>query len=313
MRRAIVVGAKGQDGFWLTRNLIQGGRLVLGLARDGAERSDGKPFPAADILNPEEAAKVVERFRPDEIHYLAAFHHSSQSAALRDPDFLEKESRRVNVEGPAGILAAMSAHAPTARFIYASTCLVFGESGQLVQNEETPFRPVCVYGRTKAEGTRLCAEYRDKGLFASAGILYNHESERRRSCFLSQKIAMAAAAASRGEKGELILGDLSAKGDFGYAPDFMEAMRRILEIDSPGDFIVATGALRGVTDWLDAAYGAVGLDWREWVREDPSLIARRRPPMAGDASKLRRLTGWAPQTSFTDMAERMVFAAGGRQ
>jgi len=312
MKRAIIVGAGGQDGFWLTRNLAACGRLVLGLSRGAAERSDGESFPAVDILDPAQAAKAVELFRPDEIYYLAAFHHSSQSGALCDSASLREKSWRVNVVGPSNFLAAMAAHAPEARFFYASSCLIFGDSGQPVQNEETPFRPVCVYGRAKAEGTGICAERRDKGLFASAGILYNHESERRPPHFLSQKIAMAAAAASRGEEGELVLGDLSARGDFGYAPDFVEAMRRVLEIDAPGDFVVATGESRGVTDWLDAAYGAVGLDWRGRVREDPSLIARRRPPMIGDASRLRCLTGWAPRTSFSDMASRMVLAAGGR-
>ena len=222
---------------------------------------------------------------------------------------LVRKSTDVHVTGLACFLEAIRLHSPETRLFYAGSSLVFGEPGTDMQDEMTPFDPRCVYGITKAAGLRLCRYYREKhGVFASGGILFNHESPLRQSKFVIPKIIHAAFAVSRGSAEKLHLGDLSARVDWGYAPDYVEAMTRILRIREPGDFVIATGETHSVQEVVERIFGSLGLDWREHVEVTREILTRRRSPLCGNASRLHAATGWQPTVSFHEMLEILLEA-----
>ena len=169
--------------------------------------------------------------------------------------------------------------------------------------------PVGIYGITKTTGTYCCRLYRGAGVRASVGILYNHESPLRKPDFVSQKIVRAAVDIRRGRTAKLVLGDLSALNDWGWAEDTVDAMIRIARLDAPDDFVVATGEAHSVAELVEAVFTRAGLDWKRHVEEDRSRIARLRPPLIGDSSRLRERTGWKPKVGFEEMAARLWDAA----
>lgn len=307
MSRAIIIGVNGQDGRILFDRLAGEGCTILGIARDSV-RGTGSPAPArVNIASPDEVRAIVASWHPDHIYYLAAHHHSSQDATCDDTPGLYEKSHAVHVRGLLHFLDAMREHAPAARLFYAASSLVFGEFQSETQDEQTPMNPRCIYGITKAAGIQCCRMYRQThGVFAAAGILYNHESVHRLEKFVSQKIIRAALRIAQGSREKLILGDLSAKIDWGYAPDFIEAMVRTLALPVPGDFIVATGEAHTVREFVEAVFGRLGLDWRAHVEENSSLLQYRRPTQVGDASKLRAATRWRPSMTFQEMIARLV-------
>jgi GDPmannose 4,6-dehydratase len=212
-----------------------------------------------------------------------------------------------HVNGAVNFLEALSVHCPRARFFYAASSHVFGHPEAPVQNELTPFKPVSVYGITKAAGVEACRFYRrEHGVFASVGILYNHESPFRRPDFVSQKTVRAAVRIRHGSQERLVVGDLSARIDWGWAPDYVEAMVRVLELSQPDDFVIATGGSHTVLEFVQEAFGALGLDWSEHVEEDRSVIRRGPVSLAGDASKLHQETGWRPTTTFPQIVRKLV-------
>jgi GDPmannose 4,6-dehydratase len=288
MTTAIVVGSGGQDGTLLSAHLRARGVDVHGIAK-----------PERDV------ARIVAETNPDEVYYLAAFHHSSQDPPI-DPGELLARSTEVHVTNLARWLDAIRAR-PT-RLFYAASSLLFGDPVESPQTERTPMNPTEAYGVTKLAGMTLCHEYRSNGVFASVGILYNHESPLRAVKFVSKKIVKAAWAIRRGEQEKLVLGSLDAALDWGYAPDFVDAMQRILALPAADDFIVATGELHSVREFVELAFGQLGLDWRAHVEENPSVITR--PPLArvGDASKLTRMTGWRPSKGFAEMVRALMDA-----
>ena len=297
-KTAVVVGSGGQDGRLLAQSLKADGFGVMGVTRSGP----------VDILDAKSVARFVARVRPAEIYYVAAYHHSAQDA-LRDDAELYRRSHDVNVLGLVHFLEAVRVKAPEARIFYASSSRVFGASAEPMQNERTPLSPRDAYGLTKAAGLLACRLYRERdGLFAAAGILYNHESPLREPKFLSRKLAIGAAAIKRGGSETLVLGDLAAEVDWGWAPDYVDAMRRILRHDRPDDFVVATGRKRSVRDFARAVFAEAGLDYRRHVRAAAGVLQRRTPTLVGDAAKLRRVTGWRPTVTFEEMARRLVSA-----
>ena len=308
-RRAIVVGSEGQDGRLMFDALAAEGRDVLGVGRAGTRRGDGTRGPAVDVLNPGAVADLVGRERPDEVYFLAAVHGSSQDATTAGPAELLRASLAVNAAAPLNFLEALRTVAPQGRLFYAASCHVFGTDPVTVpQDERTPLDPRSAYAISKAAGLHTCRLYREQhGVFAAGGILYNHESRYRREEYVSQKIARAAARLKRGERRQpLVLGDLSAQVDWGHAADTVDAMRRIVRLDRPDDFVVATGESHSVADFAAAAFGAVGLDWREHVTEDPAVIIRRPSRLLGNAARLRAATGWRPTIGFGQMVAGMV-------
>ena len=307
MNRAVIAGISGQDGILLSQLLRKRGVDYLGIDRRGVVQGDGKLIEAGDILDAGFVEGVVKKFRPAEIYYLVAHHHSSQDPALRNETVLWQKSLETQVMGLVHFLEALRRYMPKGRLFYAASSHVFGTPGESPQNEETSLKPNSVYGITKVAGLEACRRYReDHGLFTAVGFLYNHESVYRKAHFLSQKIIRGARAIQKGDAPELVLGDLSSRVDWGYAPDYVDAMTRMLRLPEPDDFIVATGENHSVRDFVRIAFQAQGLDYRDWVRENPAILQRQSAPLVGDAAKLRRATGWAPSVSFAAMVQRLT-------
>jgi GDPmannose 4,6-dehydratase len=260
-----------------------------------------------DITNARQVSGLVKSFKPDEIYFLAAFHHSSEQK-LKDEGDIFKKSFDVNVTALVHFLEGMRQHSPKAKLFYAASSHVFGNPSKGRQDESTPFHPVCIYGIAKAAGLHACRFFRDAyGLFASVGILYNHESPRRSSKFVSQKIVQTAIAIKKGKARHLVLGDLNAKTDWGYAPDYVEAMRRILQLSRPDDFVIASGRSHTVKDFVTIVFEQLGLDWEKYVRVNPALIHKKRKgSLEGNPRKLLSATGWKPKVSFDGMVGIMV-------
>lgn len=302
MTRTVIVGAAGQDGRLLSRRLEERGDTLL---RIGRRAADG--VETLDLLDATAVQKAVEVFGPNEIYYLPAFHQSSEDRERLTPTDLWQKSFDTHVAGAIHFLEAIRSSMPAARLFYAGSCLVFGPFAPSPQDEQTPFSPATIYGITKAAGVECCRFYRrEHGLFAATGLLYNHESQFRPSSFLSQKVATAAREIKAGRRSELVLGDLSAETDWGYAPDYADAMTRILQAGQADDWIVATGKPHTVQDFVEAAFAAVGLDWRPYVREEKAILRSRRGRLVGNPTKLMRETGWAPSVSFKEMVGLMV-------
>ncbi|WP_027192303.1 GDP-mannose 4,6-dehydratase [Fundidesulfovibrio putealis] len=312
MKRALIVGCRGQDGVLLREFLARRGYLVTGLARQAEERPDGTLGSPTSVLDPSAMAALVERVVPHEVYYLAALHHSSQQAPNTSQQSLWTASMDVNATGPVHVMEALRQHTPEARFFYAGSCLAFGSPHESPQTERTCLRPDCVYGISKAAGNHAVRLYREThGLFAVTGILFNHESHLRPEHFLSRKIMHAVWRIKRGQEHELTLGDLSAQTDWGYAPDFVEAFWLSLQATIPDDYVIATGTPHRVQDWVEGAFSLAGLAWQDYVREDQQLLRRRRGRLVGDISRIRERCGWSPTTPFGRMLE-ILFKYEGR-
>jgi len=313
MKRAVVVGSGGQDGSLLFDRLERDGCAVVGIERGKTRARGVRERAPVDILDRDQVRALVSSFRPDEVYYLAAHHGSSEDGAAEEDLELLEASHEVHVVGLLHFLEALRSHRPTASLLYAASSRIFGDPGSETQDEDTPLAPRCVYGITKAYGTSCCRLYRRvHSLRASVGILYNHESPGRRAGFVSRKIVDGAVDIRLGRRTHLAVADLGARVDWGYAPDFVEAMIRIAAMEEPGDFVVATGVARSVLEFVEVAFGLAGLDWRKHVVEDPSLVARPSPTLAGNARKLRSITGWAPSVSFEEMVGILYRAACSR-
>jgi GDPmannose 4,6-dehydratase len=249
----------------------------------------------------------LRRSPPDEIYYLAAFHHATEDVVELSAAELLRCSIDVHVLGLLNVLQAMEECSPQTRLFYAASSHVFGTPETEWQNEETRLNPNSAYGISKAAGLQCCQFYRrQKGIFAATGILFNHESPWRQPSFLSRKIVVGARQAQSDPAFRLVLGDLEARVDWGHAPDYVDAMFRILQLPEASDFVVATGEMHTVREFAEAAFGALGLDWRRHVKTDAGLLNKISHPLRGDSSKLRAATGWAPTIGFLEMVARLV-------
>lgn len=303
MSKALVVGCSGQDGGYLIQHLRDKGYEVVGVSRKA-------PFLTVDIANAPAVREFVETVLPDEIYYLAAYHHATEDAVVNDHALITR-SLEINTLALNNFLYAVTEKQPNARLFYAASSLVFANAGVVPQDETTPMAPLCPYGISKAAGVHLCRYYRaQRQVYCSVGILYNHESPLRPAQFITRKIAKAAVAIQRGLENKIVVGDLDALVDWGYAPDYVVAMWRILQLKEPDDFVIASGALHSVRDLVKIAFEVVGLNWENHVVEDRSLLKRNRrlTTLQGNASKLTRLAGWRPQVSFEEMVRRLVLA-----
>jgi GDPmannose 4,6-dehydratase len=302
VRRAFITGVTGQDGSYLAELLAARGYAVHGLVHDGSHAVEGVHVHEGDLRDQDSLAAALEAARPDEVYNVAAA--SSVAASWEDPAL----TGEVTGVGVARLLEAVRLTCPEARVFHASSNEVFGPAASGVADETTPVAPRTPYGAAKAYAHHLVIGYREAyGLFCCNGILFNHDSPRRAAQFVTRKITQAAAEISLARAGELRLGTLDAQRDWGYAPDFVEAMWLMLQRDRPADYVLATGVAHSVRDCLEVAFGHVGLDWREHVRLDSAF---RRPAetatVVGDASKARRELGWEPRTGFEDMIAQMV-------
>jgi GDPmannose 4,6-dehydratase len=292
-RRAIVTGASGQDGSYLTERLAGRGYDVRGV-----DRGD------VDLLDPSAVASLLREVEPAEVYNLAS--PSFVPASWQEP----VEATRLATTGLTVLLEAVRGIDPAVRIFQASSAEVYGEPAETPQTERTPLRPISPYGAAKAYGNFIVDAYRRRyGLHASCGILYNHESPRRPSEFLPSKVAHGVAAIEAGRQSELVLGDLDARRDWGYAPDYVEAMWLMLQQDEPGDYVVATGEPHTVQELVELAFAHAGLDWREHVRVDESLRRGQGYQLVGDASKARERLGWKPSVTFEQLVALLVDAA----
>jgi GDPmannose 4,6-dehydratase len=265
---------------------------------------------AIDIERPDSVNEFVRRVKPLEIYYLAAYHHSSEDT-VDDPRTLVSKSLAINTLALTDFLNAILKHSPDSRLFYASSSHVFGQPQLPIQDERTPLSPINVYGISKAAAMQVCRYFRNEHrVYASCGILYNHESHLRPPQFLSRKVVSAAVRISRGIGEKLRLRNLDALVDWGFAPDYTNAMWHMLQLPAADDFVVATGILHSVREFVETTFSLVGLEWAEHVALDGSTVTPNAASVAlcGDSSKLRSKTGWTPQTSFREMIAKMIEA-----
>ena len=310
MKTAIIIGCEGQDGRIAFDLLLKKEYRILGIGR-GTVRCAGIDWDQAiDITKKQDVLRLSKEVKADEIYYLAACHQSSQDR-VRDESDLLRTSHAVNVEGLLYFCEGIKTYNPKAKLFYAASSLIYEGTDTPVQDEQTPFSPQSIYGMTKLNGLLLCRYYRARyGIFASSGILYNHESIYRGDNFISTRIIKAALNIKKGKQDSLVLGDLSAQVDWGYAPDYVEAMQRILNTAKADDFIIASGKKHSVRDFVRIVFGYLGMDWKQYVREDPGVMTRKRKALVGNARKLRQATGWHPTVDFRGMIKLLLEAQG---
>jgi GDPmannose 4,6-dehydratase len=308
--KALVTGVGGQDGSYLAELLLERGYDVVGIVPRADARyehlADRVELLHVNLLDQDALARVLREHAPREVYNLASpsFVPASWEQPVQTAEFA--------AVGVTALLEAIRAVDPETRVYQASSSEIFGEPTDVPQTEETPLHPVTPYGVAKAYGHFIVGSYRRRyGLHASCGILYNHESPRRPTDFLPSKVAHAAAAISLGLERELSLGDLGAQRDWGYARDYVEAMFLMLQQEEPGDYVVASGELHTVEDIVELAFAHVGLDWREHVRVDESLLrgSAELHHLVGDATKARARLGWSPTVDFEGLVRLLVDAA----
>jgi GDPmannose 4,6-dehydratase len=305
----LIVGSDGQDGRLLWSQLEEQNCTTVGLSRDGTKALACAPPDFVDIRDRKMVRRVVVDFQPDRIFFLAAHHHSSQDSGSRDDD-VWTFGWEVNVEAFRHFLEAVRITGMGARIFYASSSRVFGVPTVSPQTESTPIRPACLYGISKAAAMMLARYYREAhGLWVSCGILYNHESPLRGESFISQRVANTLVAIKHGACNRLEIGDLNARVDWGYAPDYTIAMQLILNAANPDDFVIATGETHTVREMVEIAADYLDLDWTKVVIENPRLLQRSSLPLCGDASHLRQRTGWRPSINFKQLIRLLVQSA----
>ena len=308
MTIALISGASGQDGSYLAERLIAEGAEVHALSLPGEERVPGTTTHLGDIADVEATRRLVDEISADEVYNLAAV--SSVARSWTEPEL----TARVNGLAAVGLLESayllQERTGQPVRFVQASSAEIFGAADRSPQDEETPLHPVNPYGAAKAFAHLMVGVYRRRGLHAASLVMFNHESPRRPPSFVSRKITSAVAAIAAGSSTKLTLGNLAATRDWGWAPDFVDAMVRAARAKAPRDYVVATGESHSVQDFVAAAFGCVGVeDWSSYVEVDPALF---RPvdseELRGDASRIRQELGWAPTVGFDDVVRRMVEA-----
>jgi len=296
VKKAVIVGSEGQDGSLLRELLERKKYEVLRVNRGGN----------LNVGNFNDVRAAVKEFKPNEVYYLAAFHHSSEDARQEELELFTK-SFEVNTQGLIHFLEAIRLESPKTRLFYASSSHVFGSVVKSPQDESTPLNPENIYGISKATGMMICRYYRKiHSIFASTGILYNHESPLRADRFVSKKIAKGVARIQSGEANELILGDLDSKVDWGYAPDYVEAMRRILATKKADDFVISTGKPHRVGDFAKIAFARANLPTKGRLKTKGKIAKKLPSKLVGNSKKLRRTTGWKPTVSFKEMVEILV-------
>ena len=298
--RALVTGVGGQDGSYLAELLLGHGYEVFGTALSSPEDLDGG-VELVDVALP----AAIAQLRPVEIYHLASM--SFVPASWEDP----VGSSTFAAGSAAAILDALRRVHPEGRLVNAASAEMFGVPREAPQSEETPVAPITPYGAGKAFAHFLIGAFRRQySLHASSAILFNHESERRTAEFLTRKVSRGAAAISLGLEQELRLGDLTARRDWGYAPDYVQALWLMARADEPDDYVIATGEAHTVEEFVATAFEHLGLDWRDYVKRDESLVrgAADSPALVGDPTKIRERLGWEPTVRFDELVRRLVDA-----
>lgn len=308
---ALIVGCAGQDGYYLSEELRQQGLRVVGLSRTTLFDGTSIIGPSVSLDDAVGINGLLAAIQPDFIYYLAAYHHSSQEPEANSAIAMQN-GFRVHVNGFEIMLSAATKLPRRPRVFLASSSHVFGAPSVAPQDENTPHAPVSAYGLTKDMAMQICDFYvNSRDLFCATGILYNHESPRRAANFVSKRIIDGVSAFARRDQDPVPLGNLTAVVDWGAAEDYVRAMIAILEQDTPDRFVIASGVGRTVSDFVEVACRAAGVDPDCAVTEDSTLILRTAPvPLIGDATRLLTRTGWRPRIDFETMVGRMFSEAG---
>ncbi|HLK37225.1 MAG TPA: GDP-mannose 4,6-dehydratase [Polyangiaceae bacterium] len=312
MPNALIVGITGQDGSYLAELLLEKGYRVHGLVRRASSFNtsridhilDRVVLHYGDLVDSSSLHAVLRTAEPDEVYNLGAQSHVLVS--FETPEY----TTDVNAAGVGRLLEAIRVSGLKSRFYQASTSELYGKVEDVPQTERTRFHPRSPYGCAKAYAFYITQNYREAyGMFCCNGILFNHESPRRGENFVTRKISRAVGRIVAGTQRKLGLGNLDAERDWGYAPDYVEAMWLMLQLETPDDFVVATGESHRVQDFLARAFARVGLDWREHVETSSRQI---RPAevdrLLGDSSKARKTFGWQPKVKFEGLVDLMVDA-----
>jgi len=312
MPTAIITGITGQDGSYLAEFLLEKGYDVIGMVRRSStvtfERiqhiQENIKVIQGDLHDQSSLVDVIERFHPDEVYNLAA--QSFVPTSWNQPVL----TGEVTALGVTRLLEAIRIVNPDSRFYQASSSEMFGKVREVPQTEDTPFYPRSPYGVAKVYGHWITVNYRESyDLYAVSGILFNHESPRRGLEFVSRKVSYGVARIKLGLSKELRLGNLDARRDWGFAGDYVDAMWRMLQADSPQDFVVGTGQTNEVRELCEIAFNYVGLDYLDYVVQDPEYY---RPAevdiLVADPIKVKRELGWQPKVSFKDLIHMMVEA-----
>ena len=319
MKKALITGITGQDGSYLAELLLEKGYEVHGIIRRSStfntQRIDHlyqDPhvngvrlfLHYGDMADSSNLMRIVHEIAPDEVYNLAAQSHVRVS--FDSPEF----TGDVDALGTMRLLEAIPLTGVKTRFYQASTSELYGKVQEIPQRETTPFYPRSPYGVAKLYSFWAVKNYREAyGLHASNGILFNHESPRRGETFVTRKITRAVSRIKMGLQSELFMGNVNARRDWGFAGDYVEGMWRMLQQDSPDDYVLATGEMHSVKEFLAEAFGYVGLDWEKYVKHDsryerPSEVDQ----LLGDPTKARTVLGWTPKVTFKELVKMMVDA-----
>lgn len=312
MRKALICGISGQDGAYLARLLLEKGYEVWGASRDAQASTFGNlsrlgildrvktvSMAANDLRS---VLHAISHSEPDEIYNLAG--QSSVGLSFEQP----AETLESIATGTLNLLEVIRLHSLSVRFYNAGSSECFGEIGDLAADEGAHFQPRSPYAVAKSTAYWMVANYRAAyGIFACTGILFNHESPMRSPRFVTRKIIQAAVKISRGNKEKLILGNMDVQRDWGWSPEYVDAMWRMMQLDKPEDFVIATGESNSLEDFVATAFSEVGLDWHQHVVQDPNLF---RPSEirynCGNAEKARRMLGWEARMKMRDVVREMI-------
>jgi GDPmannose 4,6-dehydratase len=310
--RALITGITGQDGSYLAELLLGKGYEVFGIVRRSSVKKfdridsfiDEIELMEGDLTDQSSLDSVIHSVQPDEVYNLAA--QSFVPVSWNQPVL----TGDVTGLGVIRILEAIRKHRPAAKFLQASSSEMFGKVRETPQTEKTPFYPRSPYGVAKVFGHFLTVNYRESyGLFACSAMGFNHESPRRGMEFVTKKVTHQVARIKCGVAKKLLMGNLEAKRDWGFAGDYVRAMWLMLQQPGPDDYVLATGTTHSVRELVEVAFATVGLDWKEYVEMDPRLI---RPAevdfLCGDATKAKEKLGWEPEVGFEELIKLMVEA-----
>lgn len=319
MPTALITGITGQDGSYLTEQLLDRGYTVHGLVRRTSNTVRSRLDPLfrdkgvynkslflhyADLDDATTIRRVLVKTQPDELYHLAGQSHVGASFDIPE------STCQFTAMGTLKLLEILRDLEKQPRFLHISSSEIFGRPDESPQNERTPMRPVTPYGVAKTFATQMVQLYRESfGLFACNAICYNHESPRRGESFVTRKITKAAAEISLGLSDEIVLGSLDGRRDWGSAPEYTTAMHLMLQLDTPDDYVLATGQTHSVEEFLDAAFQSVGLDYKDHLKQNPKYM---RPAevtrLVGDPTHAKNQLGWAPATAALDLAQQMTAA-----
>jgi GDPmannose 4,6-dehydratase len=312
MKTALITGINGQDGSYLAEHLLEKGYRVCGLVRRTSIRNlerishllDSIELMNGDLLDQNSLINAVADSEPDEVYNLAA--QSFVPASFSQPVL----TGEFTALGVTRMLEAIRVVNPRIRFYQASSSEMFGKAASVPQDEDTKFHPRSPYGVAKLYGHWITVNFRESyGLYAVSGILFNHESPRRGTEFVTRKITLAAARIAAGKQKELRLGNMEARRDWGFTGDFVEAMRLMLQQETPKDYVIGTGETHTVREFVEAAFAHLGLDWEKYVVVDPKLV---RPAevdlLISNPRRAREELKWIPRVGFDELVKMMVDA-----